>query len=235
MHVPPVQDTITFTLVAEETVVNNTVKLNATIASIVTPNMTEAKLKEGIRDMMKKIVSETLVEDGSKTPVVWTFSNMTRSNHASGMEQITLNASTRVHESDNYSLDKRRVEASQDQEGMSITSLTSDSTPPSHMIETTESNLRLKLLTKAYIELEKINTLFEDNFESINNYRVGDLVFVNVNDPFSASNNSARIATNTMKTTMSGSYGSGFDYNDTLGNAIKLTMQVNVTLSKSFG
>lgn len=219
----PIQDTIEFSLVAEETVVNNTVKLSATVSSIVTPDMTESKLKDGIREMMKKIVSETKGDDGKK-PVNWQFSNMTRT-PVSGMEQIVLTATTRVHESDNHSLDKRRQEVSQ--EGMTITQIAADTTPPMHMIEATESNLRLKLLTKAQAELEKINKCLVGVEDT--QYRLGSVQFENAND-YAASNSPRGGA---MKTAYAASYGSGFSEDNTLGNAVKLSMRATITLSRT--
>jgi len=218
----PVQDTISFALVAEETVINTTVKLTATISCIVTPDMTEAKLKEGIRAMMKMFISETQGADGKKSAVTWQFANLNRTTHASGMEQADLTATARVHESDNYSLEMRARAVSQ--EGMTITNVAADTTPPQHMIEAAESELRIKLLKKAQTELTKINEATAPL-----TYRLGNINYQMVADSahFSMAN-----ATRSMnKTATAMAYGSTFgEEEDSLGNAVKLTLRASVEL-----
>ena len=218
----PVQDTIQFDLSAERTVVNDTVKLTAHIACIVTPDMTDGNLNAGIRDMMTKLVSETQGSDGVKKPVVWNFSGTSRTSHASGMEQVTLMATARVHESDNQSMDKRIREVSK--EGMTITSIVADTAPPSHMIEAAESDLRIVLLQKATTELDAINNALGGE-----TYRLGEVSFERSSDDDAYANSRGSKAF-----VMAATYRPPTGGDDSaLGNAVKLTMTANITFRKS--
>ena len=58
MQHKPIQDTIQFTVTAETTVTNTTVKITATISSIVTPEIAEANLKEKVQGMLDRIHSK---------------------------------------------------------------------------------------------------------------------------------------------------------------------------------
>jgi hypothetical protein len=218
MAVVPIQDTIDFVLSAEHTVVNTTVKMVATIASIITADMTEAKLKENIKEMMKKFVSDAN----------WQFSGMTRNSHASGMEELTLIATARVSEAENYALDKRARDVSQ--EGMSITGISTDPSPPASMIEEAEGLLRQRLLTKATKELGDLNNVMA--VLAPNGYRINSVVFQTAGNEYANSRGVTMAAT-----VAKSSYGSGFGADmgggeDALGNAVKLTMRANVKLAR---
>lgn len=210
-----IQDSIDFVLAVEETVVNTTVKMVATISGMVTPGVTEESLKADIRRMMKRFIKDA----------AWNFAQVLRESHPSGLEQINLQASARVSESENYALDKRSREVSQD--GLSIVSVYADTAPPPSMIEETESRLRVALLTKAQKELGVINKAMGDT------YRVGAVAFQAAAQP------NLRLLSN--KTANASSYGSGFgrdanaDDPDALGNAVKLTMRANVSFRKIVG
>lgn len=206
----PVQDSIDFALMAEETVVNNTVKLTATISGIITPDMIEAKLKDGIREMMKKFISNA----------TWHFSGLTRTNHPSGMEEIMLTATSRVSESENSALDKRIRDVSK--EGMSITNISVDTSPPASMIEETESRLRVLILAKAMKELATINTAMGDT-----TYRLGNVVFQNTVDNFATSNMRKSPSMMASASTYGGLY-----EDEILGNAVKLIMRANIGLRR---
>ena len=100
---------------------------------------------------------------------------MTRNSHRSGMEEITLTATSRVTESENYALDRRSRDVST--EGLTINSVSVDTSPPATMIEEAESALRLMLLTKATKQLVAIN----EHLDSAK-YRLGDVEFGNANN-----------------------------------------------------
>lgn len=80
-----IQDTIEFTLSAEETVVNKTVRINATIVGMIATDTTEQSLREQIFKVMRKFIDTD-----------WQFSNMVRTGHVSSMEQLQLTATARV-------------------------------------------------------------------------------------------------------------------------------------------
>jgi|ERR1019366_430321 hypothetical protein len=208
-----IQDTIEFSLIAEQTVVNTTVKITATIAGIITPNVAEDALRENIRSIMKKFIDTA----------IWQISGIIRSKDDSGMERIRLTATTRVSETENYALEERAEAASV--KGMKISSVAVDTAPPTSMIEETESSLRITLLAKAVAECANINGALGDD------YRLGEVSFSrDANSTSNLSNSSHR---NVSQMAMaSASYGSGFDEAGTLGNAVKLTMYAAIILRK---
>ena len=204
----PVQDTVQFGLSAEETVTNNTVKVIAHVVALKSTDLNEQMLKEAIRE----VVQQFIVAD-------WSFSNMTRNNHPSGVEQVNLTATARVPEAENHALDQRRVTASRP--GLTIHSHTIDISPTARQIDEAQSRLRLNILQKAQAECEAVSQTLGEQ------YRLGDVDF-GESDEFSASNAPRRMAA-------ASTYGSGFDHApggsaDAIGNAVKLTMQAVVQL-----
>ena len=126
-------DSIKFSLQAEQVVVNTTVKIIANVVAMVTPDLVEARLNDSIREVMQKFINAD-----------WQFSGMIRNPHAAGLEQINVTATARVPESENYALDQRRQRASR--EGLSIAQVSTDTSPTSAQIEDTQSELRHQLL-----------------------------------------------------------------------------------------
>lgn len=217
-----VQDTVEFDLLAERTVVNKTVKLIANIAAMIKSDMPEAILTTNVQAMMKNFLDAS-----------WSFSNMQRSADQSGMERISLQASARVPESQNYNLDKRTRAAST--EGLSIISVQADTTPPMADIEQAESDLRADLLVKAIRELTVVNKAMGVAASTHNReYRVGRVTFESVDNSFQMSNSSR----GSTKTAMATAYGAGFGADmpggeEGLGNAVKLTMRATVEYRRS--
>lgn len=211
------EDTILFNLAAEDTVVNDTVKIVTTVAGMVTRDSTEAKLRESIRAMLNQFIDAP-----------WQISNLTRSLHPSGREAISLNASARVSETENYALDRRSQTVSRPDDGLSISKVTTDLSFPAAVVEAAEQRLRVEIIRKAQAEGVIISAaLGRDCRIRQINYDVetgGSAQFAN-----------ARISASAAS--MKQSYGSGFSSdaggsgNDLLGNAQKLTMTATVTLA----
>lgn len=214
-----IQDNIDFVLSAESTLVNDTVKLIANISATIIPPGTQETLITDIRAMMQRLI----------TDAKWNFSGMIRGQESSGLEKITLQASARVSETENHSLDDRIREVSR--KGMTIESIDADTTPPAEMIEKYESDLRVSLLKKAKDELGTINKAMGTN------YRLGVITFQQVQN-----NHASNYATMSSKVAQAASYGSGFSADmpggsapETLGNAVKLMMKANVSLRMIVG
>ncbi len=221
-------DTIEFTLFAEETVINDTVKIIASIDAIVTHGLTEAALKENIKDMVKRFIKETKNSAGNPIPVVWEFSEMVRSTHPSGMEQLSLKAKTRVHESDNFALTSRARDVSTD--GMNITSVFADTTPTAEMIENAESKLRLSIIEKTQRELAAINNVI--GVIGTGRFHLNSINFDNNNSSAPLLSNNRSIA----KTASMSSYGSIFSDSENdgnIGNAVKLSMRADIVLRRA--
>lgn len=207
-------DTIRLVLSAEETVVNETVKINAQISGMVTRERTEPKLREAIREMMERFISAQ-----------WQFAGLTRTAHNSGFEEISLVASARVPESENRALDKRRTEASRPDEGLTISKVTPDVSFPAALIEQTEQKLRLSIISKAKNEAAILGTAMDRV------YRIKRINFSDDKDV--SSSNSYRMSAQSVSKT---SYGSGFGGSaddDAIGNAQKLTLTATVILATS--
>lgn len=210
MSKKPVQDTIQFDLRAEQVVTNDTVRITAHLVGMIPKDTTEQAVRETIRAMMRRFIDTD-----------WQFSNLIRKAHASGSEEITLTATARVPEKENYGLDRRREEASRANDTMRIVSATTDTSPTTAQIAEAQSKLRLELLKKAQAELKLINEAMSEK------YRLGQVVFLMA---ASDTANYARAAA----ASFSGKtpYGSGFsdEDEDSLGNAVKLTMQASIEL-----
>ena len=208
-----IQDTIEFTLSAEETVVNKTVRINATIVGMISSETSEQTLRDAIFKVMRKFIDTD-----------WQFSNMIRAGHQSSMEQLTLTATARVPESENYALDRRREEAGRDLEGMNIVAAQADTSPTATQIEETQRKLRVALITKAKNELRVLNEATGDT------YRLGAVTYGQGFDTM-ASNRPQMSQSMVMAGSAKTQYGSGFDASDDgIGNAVKLTMQATVEL-----
>jgi hypothetical protein len=207
-----VQDTIQFDLRAETVVVNDTVRLTAHLVGMITAGTTEQAVRESIRAMMRKFIDTE-----------WQFANMTRQAHASGQEEISLTATARVTEKENYALDRRREEASRDHDSVRIVGVSADTSPTMAQITDAQSKLRLALLKKAQDELKLINQAMDAK------YRLGQVSFQMTG---SDTPNYARVAAMASAPTAGKvAYGSGFsDADDVLGNAVKLTMQAAIQL-----
>lgn len=209
------EDTIRLMLAAEETAVNNSIKLIAHVSGMVTPGRTETNFSETTRTMMTDFV-----------PAEWQFAGLTRTAHDSGFEQITLIASARVPESENRALDRRRKEASKPDEGLTISHVSVDLSFPSNLIEDTERKLRLSIVAKALDEAKVLGNALGRT------YRVKTIDYVGDDDGISDSRNYQ--LSNRMSATgaTKQAYGSGFSsVDDTIGNAQKLTLTAIVTLS----
>jgi hypothetical protein len=210
------EDTIRLRVSAEETVVNNTVKIVANISGMVTRDRTEPQLRESIRKMSNNFIPAA----------DWQFAGLTRTADDSGLERIALIASARVPESENRALDKRRQEASMPDEGLTISRVTTDISFPSSLIEETERKLRLSIIAKALAEAEVLGKALDRT------YRIQTLDYVGDDDSdvdtrnYQLSNRmSASGATKTA-------YGAGFrGDDDVIGNAQKLILTAIVTLA----
>ena len=210
---PDIQDVIEFQLVAEETVVNDTVKITANLAGLVPLALTETELKDQLRDMMRRFISDA----------TWQFSGLERRSHASGREEFALLATTRVSESENHGLDQRARDAAK--ADVRIASVSVDTAPPQVMVEDCEARLRISLLRKALEQRELINSVAGDP-----PFRLHHLSYHTA-----AADLSRLTASNTraIATMSAQSYGSGMDDEGNLGNALKLAMRATVKLARS--
>lgn len=198
-------NTIRFDLTAEETVINETVKVIATVEALVHNEQSEASLRGEIHEKLRRFISAE-----------WQFSNVNRSSDKTGVERVSLTATTRVSETENYDLDGRARAVSRP--GLSISRVQVDLSVPQAKIDEANRNLRIKLLKLANEEAAIVNqTLGQD-------YVIHDLQYTGAN-PFL----NATVTSATAKS--AASYG-GADLS--LGNAQKLTLTASVVLAKPF-
>lgn len=209
-------DTIEFLLSAEETVVNDTVKIIATIAAMISIDSTEKQLRESMMLMMQSFIS------GQN----WQFSGLSRRRHKSGLEELSVLSTARVPEAENYRLDHRAQEASS--QGMRISDVSTDSSFPFSLVEITEQKLRLEILRKAN---EQCSLMKEATQRP---YRVKRINFYQADGTIGNLSNNMRGTASASKQ----SYGSGFAALDVSGssespaisNAQKFTMTALITL-----
>lgn len=206
----PIQDTVTFQLRAEKTVVNDTVRITVPVTALVTSETAEETLRVDINEALKGFIGAA----------DWKFQNITRSPDGTGYERVSLVAVARVSERENYNLDARAKAVSR--QGLQLAAPQADTTVPAAKLEEAEKELRLEILKKAHNEAADLG-------EAINvKFRVFDLNFQNQGDPVFRKGGNATMAS-------AQSYGSGFDLEapggGSLANAQKVTLSANVTLA----
>lgn len=208
----PVQDYMSFQLRADKVVVSDTVKLTVLINALVTPEKTESALRTEIKQALAKFVEAD-----------WQFNGIERSVDDSGFERVSLRATARVNERENYNLDGRAKAVSR--QGLQLSSVSVDATVPIPMLEEAEKELRLAILKKANEELEAINGVMGGG------YRVAQVNYANQGEPYARK--SPGIAASAANFTAT-SYGSGFgdDEDDSLSNAQKVTLSASIQLAR---
>lgn len=213
----PIQDTISLDLAAEKTVVNDTIKVIATISALIRPDQTDATLRADIRAMMKKLIETA----------EWQFSNLERSTDPSGVERVQITASARVSEGENANLEGRARDVSSP--GLTVANVQVDTTIPQRMLDEAEQALRMDLLAKINQELAKINEVMKD--DKLQPYRVYQVKFQrSATDLSNAFSKNGRVGATMLAA--SASYGSGFDEEGVLGNAQKLTMHASIHFAR---
>lgn len=195
--------TLEFSVNAEKTIVTDTIKLIAHITGLVSVTTTEDAFRSEIRATVKSLIDTD-----------WQFTNLVRTADDSGFEKVTVTATARVSENENYNLVNRARAASR--QGLTITEVEVDTTIPASKIEEAERELRADILQKVLGECAGINAL------NIGEYRVGRIQFGTTKNAYSQ---------NILATAAKVSYGSGFATDDTtLGNASKISIVANVSL-----
>lgn len=203
--------TFEFAVVEERTVVNTTVKIVAQIVGIIAVEKSEDLLRNDIRAMMTGFIDAE-----------WQFANTVRSLDNTGLERISMTATARVGETENHALDRRAAEVSKP--GLTIVSVSADTSIPQNNIDAAERDLRAALFAKVNAECKELSA------------HVGSSFFVS-SIRFGPAPMRGTVTHNAMATIASGSltksgYGSGFgDEGDTLGSAHKLAMQASVVLT----
>lgn len=211
------QDTIDLELTREHTVVNETVKVVAHIAALVTAQ-DDAALRAELRDTMNRLIA------GAE----WQFSNMNRATDATGIERLTVTATARVSEKENSNLDGRAKQVSRP--GLTISGVSVDTSIPRAQLDKAAADLRVELLTAAKEEAIRLSAVFAVLPGSDGAYRVHSVNF-HSGGGFDISNNRGQMKAMIAAT----SYGTGFggSDDDALGNAQKITMSANVRLART--
>ena len=75
----------------EQVVTNDTVRVTAHLVGMIPDDTSEQEMRESIRTMMRRFIDTD-----------WQFSNLIRKAHPSGREEISLTATSRVSEKENY-------------------------------------------------------------------------------------------------------------------------------------
>lgn len=202
------QDTISIGLTAETVVTNDTVKIVAKIVAQVQPGESQDALPARVREMMNKIVADA----------DWKFSNVVRVEDATGFERVTLTASARVPEKENFLLEARCKEVST--LGLRIASVEADISIPSSMIEQANRELRVKLASKAAEEAESLSKVIPGE-----GYRVSDI-------SFASASNTHRVAKSLSYNATANYAGDGDTDAESLGNSQRVSMSANITLAR---
>lgn len=133
-------------LATDKDVTNDTVKLVATVNASVQPAQRDADLRKEVHTALREIVQAD-----------WNIGQITRFADASGLESVALQASLRVPETENYSLDRRARNASRP--GLQVTRLIGDTSLPLYMIRAAQRDMRDVLVVEAAKEAERLSTV----------------------------------------------------------------------------
>lgn len=206
-----IQDTIEFELTAEETVVNDTVKVIAQVDAIITSDESDDTLYSRVRSTLTQFIPSAK----------WQFSNISRSNDTAGVERLSLVASARIPETENRNLQNRARDASQ--KGLSISDYHVDEQIPASMVDAASKKLRLKILELAGDELKDVREAMGDDTWRI--YNVNHLV-----DSTKGHRHVMEAASRSLAYGIGGAAGAGDD--EPLGNAQKFSIRSRVTLAR---
>lgn len=236
------QDTINYTLETEIVVTNDTVKITAMVTALVginaasaesaSPDIVDPLSAVAIRRDLDIIEGAASSEEDALRQEIrtvlkafidaeWKYSNISRTTTNTGIEQISLIATTRVSEKENYALDERAARNSR--KGLQIHSVVVDSSIPSSQINDAQRQLRAKLIREAMDEARELTTM------TGRTHRVGDITF-NANSNSSNKPRFSLTTNNAMNEKAMGGYGSGFDEQGDLSTSQKITMSAAVTL-----
>jgi hypothetical protein len=204
-----IQDTVAFAASAEEVVVNDSIRITAPVTALVTRTGSEESVYAEIRTVLREFIDTE-----------WQFQNVNRSTDSTGYEQVRLDAVCRVHERENYALDKRREAVSRP--GLNISWTRVDNSIPLEMLAEAESRLRRKLIEKIKAEAALINDAMGAA------YRIHSITFDRLGSSpsrYSASQSMAPISAMALHRASEESGEA-----EPLGNAAKITMRAQVVL-----
>ena len=205
-----IQDTIGFSIEAETTVNNTTVKFTTSVIAVIDGvDITEDNLSSSVRELLNNFI-----------PGEWTFSNPTRNRNDAGFEEARFVASLRTDQAENHNLAARQEAVSR--RGLRITKVTTDTSTPKRAIAEAESALRVILLKRAANQAKDLSEA------AGRNYRVHAINFDQMRPDSNAYNLTAAATAYRLDASANG-------LSDAIGHAQKLSMSANVILATSEG
>jgi hypothetical protein len=214
------RDAIVLPLRAEKTVVNTTQKLSVTIVGMV-----------GDDPQTDTVQAFRAITEAFMPGVEWSYSGLQMQQHESGLEQVSVVATTRVDESKLGRLEQRaqQVSASTKIAGitLAIKDPTIDLTFPLSLIDRVESELRVEIAKKALVECAVLSKAMDVK------YAVARIEFDRHTE---AGLRGSRMASDgfhgSAASSSAASYGKGFTgESDEIGNAKKFALSAIVTLT----
>jgi hypothetical protein len=206
------QDMLTFTLTAEETLTNETVRITVQINGV-TGDDDEALNKE-VRTRLRQLIDSES----------WNLSGMVRQRDATGLERFSISATVRVPESENARLFERCEAVSRP--GFKVTVIEQDTSIPTQAIQECKRRLRKRILEDAEEEVKLLTT------DGRSAYRVHQIEFDHGHG-FSASNATRAFHNKGMMPTMAmEAAGASDDGGQALGHSEKHSLSGTVTLAK---
>jgi hypothetical protein len=207
---------IIFTARAEQTVVNHNHKIFATFIGILSPDTLHPQAQQHLRTVANKFIPDT----------EWTFSNLTMSQHESGLEQISVVGTTRVDETKIARLEQRAQQASATKlDGITL-AIKEPSIDPSFqlsLIDKVESELRVEIAKKAAVECAILSKVMDTKYE---------VARIEYERQANAGVQNSRMSASSYSASAGSSYGKGFtEDSDEIGNAKKFSLSATITLA----
>lgn len=187
MQQEKVQDDITIILKAQKTIVHETVRINVGISAQVASNTSETDFRSQIHSTLRDFIDTE-----------WKIQSIQRHKGSSNFEQVTVQATARVPEKENYQLSERATQLSCI--GFELINPTVDYSLTFDEIQSVNRGLRLSLFNQALQECDAYNEAqIESGGYQHGNYRVASSRF---DADYNADYNAGRVSINPINAMM---------------------------------
>lgn len=167
----PIQDDITIVLRAQKIIEHKEVRVNVAVSAQVDPATSENDFRSELQSTLKKFIAAD-----------WKLQSIQRAK-GNRYETVTVYATARVPEAENYRLQERATEVSRI--GFELVNPTVDYSLTFDEVQKINADLRATLVTDALTEVNTMNTIFKDAYVYVSArvtrpvYRVAHSVFQN--------------------------------------------------------
>lgn len=147
-HQPPVQDDITILLRAQKIIEHKEVRVNVSVTAQIDPATTESEFRNELQSTLQKFITTD-----------WKIQSIQRSKGTGIYEYVSVSATARVPESENYKLQERAGKVSRI--GFELVNPSVDYSLTFDQVQEINAGLRATLVSNALTEVNALNALFQ--------------------------------------------------------------------------